>query len=62
MVKTQTINDHLHDKAHRHHLIAAALICLMEIGLIMGVDAVMVHLLVVVALFGRDATEILLGA
>lgn len=58
---TQTINAHLHDKTHRHHLITAAVICLAEIALILGVEVVMIHLLFAVGLFGRDAADILLG-
>jgi hypothetical protein len=61
-VTTQTITTNLHDKTHRHHLFTAAVICIVEITLTLGVEAVMVHLLVSIALFGRDVSEILLGS
>lgn len=60
-IDTSVITTHLHDKTHRHHLVTAAVICMVEIGLILGVEAVMVHLMVTLALFGRDAAENLLG-
>jgi hypothetical protein len=60
-IDPSVINAHLHDKTHRHHLFTAAVVCLVEIGLIVGVEAVAVHLLVTLALFGREAAETLLG-
>lgn len=59
-MKTQ-INANLHDKTHRHHLFAAIVICLVEIGVIVGVEAVMIHLLLALAAFGHDTAEILLS-
>lgn len=57
----QKITAHLHDKTHRHHLFTATAICMVETCLILGVEAVMVHLLVTFVLFGRDAAEALLS-
>jgi len=60
-IDTSVITAHLHDKTHRHHLFTATVICMVEIGLILGVEAIAVHLLITLALFGRDAAESLLG-
>lgn len=58
---TQTITTNLHDKTHRHHLFTAAVICALEIALTLGVETVVVHLLVTIAVFGRDVSEVLLS-
>jgi hypothetical protein len=55
------ITAHLHNTTHRHHLYTATAICFVEICLICSVEAIVVHLLVTIALFGRDAAEALLG-
>lgn len=60
-VDKSVITDHLHDKTHRHHLVTAIVICVVEIGLTLGVEAIVVHLMLTLALFGRDAVESLLG-
>src|SRR5256885_999836 len=55
-----TITGHLHDRTHRHHLFTAVVILVVEIGLIIGVQAILIHLAVTVGLFAREATETLL--
>jgi hypothetical protein len=60
-VKTQKITAHLHDKTHVHHLLTASVICVIEIGLTVGVEIVAIHVMIAIALFGRDAVEDLIG-
>lgn len=55
------VRAHLHDKAHRRHLYIATIICLVEIAMIIHVEVIVVHLIATFALFGRDATGILLS-
>jgi hypothetical protein len=60
-INEQTLTAHLHDKTHRRHLFTATAICLLEICLIMSVEAIMIHLMVAIVLYGRDAAEALLS-
>ena len=61
IVKAQTINANLHDKTHRHRLFTAVVLFLVEIGLIVGVEAAMIHLLITIAVFGDHLAETLLA-
>jgi len=52
---------HLHDREHVHHLWIAILICVLNVTMTVGVPILAIQLLVTVALFGRDAIDILLS-
>jgi len=55
------IVQNIHDKQHRHHLAAAAVVFLAELLLILLVHELLVHLLFLVGVFGRDAAHALLN-
>ncbi|MBL7487779.1 hypothetical protein I6A60_35990 [Frankia sp. AgB1.9] len=43
----------------RHHLVVAALLCMLELVLLVSVEVLFVHVLMAVALFARDAIDAL---
>lgn len=49
-MRTQTINNHLHNRRHRHRLFVGIAACLVELVLIFGVEAAIVHALVAIGL------------
>ncbi|WP_152991673.1 hypothetical protein [Frankia sp. R43] len=41
----------------RHHLAVAALLCLLELLLLVSVEVLLIHILMAVAIFGRDVVD-----
>jgi hypothetical protein len=55
------VGGHLHDRHDLEHLFTAAMICVVEISLIINVTVILVHLALAVVVFGRDAAGTLLA-
>lgn len=60
--RAHQVSAHLHDKSDLEHLFMALVICVIEITLTLGVEVIAVHLLLALAVCGRETAQILLSA
>ncbi len=50
------------ERSGRHHLAMAVFLCLLEVTLILQVEMLIIHLLMALAMFGRDVIDAVMHA